>query len=172
MPRRGQGSVDGAWWPYSRNLEVELADLIDHFPADAGHVRRVLFSRPDWQSFPRRVAIGRGFIKTGSFPADDTHLLVLKLSTGAQLNVLVIPPETPPEAARAILLRAATASDKSSPSSLLATVTAPDAGERGITGGTASDEHPAHENEPAHPNMAYVSTDEDADYSQDEGGEG
>jgi len=28
--------LDGGWWPQSRYLEVELADLVDHFPTAHG----------------------------------------------------------------------------------------------------------------------------------------
>ena len=172
LPRHGSESLDGAWWPHSRNLEVELADLIDHFPPDAGHVGRVLFSRPDWLSSPRRVAIDRGFIKTGSFPNDDTHLVVLKLSSGVHLKLLVIPPDTPPETARAILHRTATPGEESPPSTLLATAMSPDVGQRASNSGTAATEHTPDHDGPAQPKIAYVSTDEDADYTQEEGGEG
>ena len=171
MPRPGD-SVDGAWWPHSRNLEVELADLIDHFPVDAGRVGRVLFSRPDWLNCPRRVAIERGFIKTGSFPNDDTHLVVLKLSSGVHLKVLVIPPDTAPDSARAILLRAATPGEELSAGSLLAAETPPGVGERDTGGGTAVREHTRPDNGPVHRDIGYVSTDDDTDYTQEEGGEG
>lgn len=172
-PHLGSGSLDGAWWPHSRNFERELADLIDHFPPGAGHVDRVLFSRSDWLTNPSRVEIDRGFIKTGSFPNDDTHLLVLKLSTGVDLNVLVIPPETTGEAARAILLRAATPYDGPlSVSALLTTAVAGPIESEADGGSPAVSDVTPYEDEPAHPAMDYVSTDEDADYQQEQGGEG
>ena len=42
------GHVDGGWWPQSRDLQVEAADLVDHFPVEVGRINRLLFSRPDW----------------------------------------------------------------------------------------------------------------------------
>lgn len=100
---------DGAWWPQSRDLRTEAADLVDHFPADAGHVRRLLFSRPDWDDAlvdghgARRIRARRGFVKVGSFPSDDTRLMVAMLSTGQRLRLAVIAFDTDPVEAMARL---------------------------------------------------------------------
>jgi hypothetical protein len=91
----GGAVLDGAWWPRSRDIEAELADLVDHFPATAGRVYRVVYSRPDWDTQPRSVPVARGRLKTGSFPRDDTHVMVLRMSTGADLRLLVVPSDHP-----------------------------------------------------------------------------
>lgn len=91
----GHATLDGAWWPQSRDLEVELADLVDNFPATAGRIDRVLYSRPDWDSRPHSVSVARGRVKAGSFPGDDTHMLVLRLATRKDLRLLVVPPDHP-----------------------------------------------------------------------------
>lgn len=101
--------IDGSWWPQSRNLQVEAADLVDHFPRLAGHVNRLLFSRPDWDDpvldgrGVRRIQARRGPVKVGSFPADDTQLMVVVLSTGQRLNLRVIPSATDPAEADRLL---------------------------------------------------------------------
>jgi hypothetical protein len=88
--------VDGAWWPQSRDLQAEAADLVDHFPSLAGHIDRLLFSRPDWDNpvaqgrGVRRIQARRGPVKVGSFPKDDTRLMVLVMSTGRRLHLRVI----------------------------------------------------------------------------------
>jgi hypothetical protein len=38
----GTDSLDGGWWPQSRDLAVELADLVDHFPTRYGRMVRAL----------------------------------------------------------------------------------------------------------------------------------
>ena len=92
--------LDGAWWPQSRDLQTEAADLVDHFPPLTGYINRLLFSRPDWDNPVvdgrgiRRIRARRGPVKVGSFPSDDTHLMVLTLSTGQRLRIRVIPPDT------------------------------------------------------------------------------
>ena len=88
---------------------MEAADLVDHFPRLAGHVSRLLFSRPDWDNpvlngrGVRRIQARRGQVKVGSFPADDTQLMVVILSTGQRLNLRVIPSATDPAEADRLL---------------------------------------------------------------------
>jgi hypothetical protein len=115
------GHLDGAWWPYSRDLAAELRILVDHFPVANGHIDRVVYSRPDWDTSPRKVQVSRGLMKTGSFPSDDSHLLVLGLSTRRQLELLVVPPSTDAETAEELMAGAASASNRSTGSELLAT---------------------------------------------------
>jgi hypothetical protein len=93
--------VDGAWWPRSRDLQREAADLVDNFPAGAGRISRMLFSRPDWDDSSRdgrgvrSILAARGAVKVGSFPSDDTHLMILTMSSARRLRLLVIPSDTP-----------------------------------------------------------------------------
>lgn len=102
----GEGSDDGplagAWWPQSRDLQAEAADLVDHFPEDVGRVNRLLYSRPDWdvtvEGGPgvHKIRAQRGPVKVGSFPSDDTHLMVLTMASGRRLKLVVIPSDATP----------------------------------------------------------------------------
>src|SRR3954463_11396208 len=91
------GVADGAWWPQSRDLQTEAADLIDHFPTAAGRISRLLFSRPDWDNSAvdghgvRKIRAARGPVKVGSFPHDDTKLMIAIMAHGQRLKLLVIP---------------------------------------------------------------------------------
>jgi hypothetical protein len=85
--------LDGAWWPYSRDLEAELSELVQQFPPTQPRISRAVFSRPDWDTAPRKVTAGPRVIKVGSFPSDDTHVLIVQLSDGTRLTLLVVPPE-------------------------------------------------------------------------------
>lgn len=91
----GQPALHGGWWPQSRDIDIELPDLVDRFPAVTGRVARVLYSRPDWDTQPHSVLLTRGRLKAGSFPRDNTHVIVLSMSTGNQLRLLVVPPDHP-----------------------------------------------------------------------------
>ena len=96
------GPISGTWWPQSRNLQVEAADLVDHFPDQVGHIDRLLFSRPDWDNpvvdghGVRRIQARRGPVKVGSFPSDDTHLMILLLASGRRVSLKVIASATDP----------------------------------------------------------------------------
>ena len=89
-------AVDGSWWPQSRDLAIELADLVDHFPERLGQVHRVVFSRPDWDTAPHRVRVARGMVKVGSYPRDDFHQVWLSMSTGQLIRLSVQAPERGP----------------------------------------------------------------------------
>lgn len=118
----GSGHLDGGWWPYSRDLAVELADLVDHFPPLAGRIVRALVSPPDWDSTPRRIPIARGYLKVGSFPRDDTHLVLLTTSDRTVLRVLVVPPGFTRAQGEEALLAAASAGNTLSANDVLAEV--------------------------------------------------
>jgi hypothetical protein len=96
------GGPDGSWWPQSRDLQTEAADLVDHFPPEGGHIRRMLFSRPDWDdavadgSGVRKIRAARGPVKVGSFPTDDTQLMILTMASGQRLKLQVIPSDISP----------------------------------------------------------------------------
>jgi hypothetical protein len=100
-------SLDGGWWPRSRDLTVELPDLIANFPQENGRIVRALVSPPDWDDSPRRIPLRRGGIaKVGSFPRDDTHVVHLNTAGHKVVVLLVVPPGSD-DAQGAALLEAA-----------------------------------------------------------------
>jgi hypothetical protein len=64
---------------------------------------RVTFSPPDWDTPARRVRVRRGFIKAGSFPRDDTHVMLLTMFDRTTLKILVVPPGVSTGAGQAAL---------------------------------------------------------------------
>lgn len=121
---RASGPLDGAWWPQSRDLRVEGADLVDHFPQDVGRVGRLLFSRPDWDAVAgapalHRIRVGRGSVKVGSFPSDDTRVMVATMQSGQRLRLLVVPSDTDPALAAEVMEQAADAENTGSAAELL-----------------------------------------------------
>jgi hypothetical protein len=104
----GTNPLDGGWWPRSRDLAVELADLVDHFPTYLGRIVRVLVSSPDWEQAPRRIPVDGGYVKVDLLSRDDTHLIHLKTSDRTVLRVLVIPPGFTDDQGDEALLAAAT----------------------------------------------------------------
>jgi hypothetical protein len=118
------GPVDGAWWPQSRDLLVESVDLVEYFPHHLGRIKKLLFSRPDWDVVGRRpgahhIRTQRGSVEVGSFPSDDTHLMIVTMRSGQRHRLLVIPTETPPDVAARIMEEAADEGNSSGPAELL-----------------------------------------------------
>jgi hypothetical protein len=119
----GSSHLDGGWWPHSRDLTVELADLVEHFPPESGRIVRALVSPPDWDPAPRRIPVARGYVKVGSFPRDDTHLVYLSTADRTVLRVLVVPVGFTRDQGEEALLAAATAGNAHSATALLDEVT-------------------------------------------------
>lgn len=119
----GRDRLDGGWWPRSRDLAVELASLVDQFPPELGRVVRALYSPPDWDPAPRRVPVTRGYVKVGSFPGDDTHLIVLRTFDRADISLVVVPSDFSSAQGEEAMLAAATPGYAHSASCLLETVT-------------------------------------------------
>jgi hypothetical protein len=102
------GPVDGAWWPRSRDLHSEAADLVENFPHPNGRIRKLLFSRPDWEvsartTKARHLRTRLGPVEIDSFPSDDTHLMIITMRSGERHRLLVIPSETRPDVAARIM---------------------------------------------------------------------
>jgi hypothetical protein len=120
-PSIGQGALDGAWWPYSRDLTTEALDLVDHFPGTSDRICRVVYSTPDWEPpRRRRVKAAKVFVNFGSFPHDDTHLVLLKgVASPRFLRLLVVPPEWGDRTASHAMRIAATPTNLKSGSTIL-----------------------------------------------------
>ena len=115
-----RGPLDGGWWPQSRNLEVELADLVDHFPSTSGRIVRATSSPPDWDDAPKRVPVRTGYIQVGFAAGDDTHVMLLRTSDRRELVILVIPSHLSEEQGEIALAGAATPNSSEGAVDLLA----------------------------------------------------
>ena len=60
--------LDGGWWPQSRDLGVELAELVNQFPPERARIVKATYSPPDWDDAPKRVTTARGYIETMALP--------------------------------------------------------------------------------------------------------
>jgi hypothetical protein len=83
-----------------------------------------LFSRPDWDAVPsspgaHHIRTRRGAVDVGSFPSDDTHVMIITMRSGQRLRLLVVPSDTPPGLATRIMDEAADERNTLGPAALL-----------------------------------------------------
>ncbi|MET0840219.1 MAG: DUF5994 family protein [Marmoricola sp.] len=119
----GLAHLDGGWWPQSRDLAVELAELVEHLAVGHGRVVRVHCSLADWDAVPSGVAMFGSYVKVSGSESAEAHLIELLLSSGVLLRVLVVPPELSDYHGDEALLASATAHNAETATSLLNTVT-------------------------------------------------
>ncbi|WP_406511297.1 DUF5994 family protein [Streptomyces sp. NBC_00161] len=101
------GRLDGAWWPYSRDLEAELPPLVAALDEPWGRVTRVTVNPICWPVVPRKVPVGGRVLHVGWFTEQDPDKLILLSYTVGRWDLLVIPPETEPAAAARLMAAAA-----------------------------------------------------------------
>jgi len=119
----GKDRLDGGWWPRSRDLSTELADLVDNFPTQYGRVIRATYSPPDWDDAPRRIAVHGRTIKVGRLRRDETHVVHLTTSDRASYCLLVIPSTFDEAQGDEALLASSTHGNRHSAAELLSVVT-------------------------------------------------
>jgi hypothetical protein len=125
----GRGVLDGAWWPQSRDLQAELADLVAHFPPKSGRIIHAAYSRPDWQPAQRRIKIPGGVVKVGCYPRDDTHKILLGMANRETLQLMVVPSDMPMKTAQRAMQAASASSNEASATAILQDVRAREAAE-------------------------------------------
>ena len=92
--RAGDVAFDGAWWPRSRLLSVELPELVAALDALGVHVGRFTYPVEAWDEAPdRKVAVGGRVVRTGGFRSMDPQLVSLVVEGDRRLDLLVVPPE-------------------------------------------------------------------------------
>ncbi|WP_159081362.1 DUF5994 family protein [Nocardioides sediminis] len=119
----GDDRLDGGWWPRSRDLAVEVADLLDHFPAHLGRVTSVLCSPPDWDRVVHHVQATGRRVETGLLPHADSHRVDLRTADGTTVRLLVVPPTFGDADGEEALLAASTPGNAHSAGDLLDAVT-------------------------------------------------
>jgi hypothetical protein len=99
------GSVDGAWWPASRDLAAELPAVMDAVAGRLGRVEAVSYNIDAWEAAPRKARIGGDVVRMSGFHT-QAHDTVDVLGARRRLTLLVVPPDTEPAAAQAALAAA------------------------------------------------------------------
>jgi hypothetical protein len=97
--------LDGAWWPRSRDIGAELPVLVTALTEHLGLVTRVGLDSSAWDELPTRLMVDGRVVHLDSFPVGDDTVLVTR-GDQDHFSLLVVPPGTAPDAARAAMTRA------------------------------------------------------------------
>jgi hypothetical protein len=118
------GFVDGAWWPYSRDLLSELPVLVRVLgdPAETGarmlRVERVSYNLGVWDPTDGKIDVDGLVVRLGGYRSQDANTVDL-IGHHHRLTLLVVPPETAVETGYRTLITAAEAGNASSIAHLL-----------------------------------------------------
>ena len=87
-------AFDGAWWPRSRDLAVELPELVAALDLLGVRVERFTHPLQPWAAVPpRKVVVNGRLVRTGAFATMDPQLVSLSADGGRRIDLLVVPPE-------------------------------------------------------------------------------
>ncbi|MCM8551868.1 MULTISPECIES: DUF5994 family protein [Streptomyces] len=100
-----EGALDGAWWPRSRDITGELPSLVSALSEHLGPITRVGLDGDAWDELPTRMTIDGRVVHIDSFPVGDDTALITRGGNDL-FSLLVVPPHTLPDAARAAMAAA------------------------------------------------------------------
>lgn len=116
---RSYGPVQGAWWPRTDQLFIELPPLLAALGTRVGSVDRVIYDQTRWAPQSLRMEFrGRSIILEGSATTSTPTLSVIGKGFG-RLVLLIVPPHTNPTRAYSAVMTASKPDDVSSPDELL-----------------------------------------------------
>src|SRR6202008_3277017 len=92
------GTVDGGWWPRSRNAVAELPGLIEALDARPGvRVQRLAVHRDEWDEIPHQLSGDGGHVVSIDWFTTIPHHTVSVTTAGGRepIALLVVSPDTP-----------------------------------------------------------------------------
>ena len=92
----GRSPFDGAWFPRSRDLAIEVPELIAELERRGVRVERFTYALDAWSSpVDRKIVVGSRIVRTGGFRSMDPGVVCLTWDGGTRrADLLVVPPET------------------------------------------------------------------------------
>jgi hypothetical protein len=97
--RAGAGAddspFDGGWFPRSRDLAVEVPELVAELDRRGIRVERFTYPLDPWAPAPRKLVVSGRVVRTGGFRSMDPQVVCLTWDGGRRrADLLVVPPET------------------------------------------------------------------------------
>lgn len=103
------GYVDGAWWPHSDDLAVELPDLLAVLSVRLGRIDRVSYRLNAWENTPHKLDTGGRAVRLDGYRLQPLNTIEVRGldDDRSRLILLVIPPRTDPDDAHTTMMAAA-----------------------------------------------------------------
>ncbi len=91
----GGSAFDGAWFPRTRDLGVEVPELIAELDRRGVRIERFTYALDAWSPMPRKIVVQGRVVRTGGFRSMDPGVVCLTWDGGTKrADLLVVPPET------------------------------------------------------------------------------
>ncbi|MEZ0092228.1 DUF5994 family protein [Streptacidiphilus sp. EB129] len=119
-PDGPRARLDGAWWPHSRDLVVQLPQLIQELAHSWGRITRASVRESAWAQLHHDVTTESHDVRVNWYdPAQDPHSISLFSYRIGQWELLVVPPGTAMWRAHQLMAAAAHPGNQQSAGSLL-----------------------------------------------------
>ncbi|MGW7539758.1 DUF5994 family protein [Streptomyces sp. NPDC054770] len=106
-------SIDGAWWPRSYDLLVELPRLLAGLPRAWGHITSATVNGAVWSATPGRILVSNQVVRLRrAVAANAPHTVVLLAPGRGRWDLVVVPPDTAEDTAEPLMAAAAGALGK------------------------------------------------------------
>jgi hypothetical protein len=100
--------LDGAWWPHSSDVAIELPPLLNAIGQQFGRTRAVMLNPAAWTASPQWVPWGTRRARIEWYRHQDPNIAILLGENGVRIDLLVIPLNTESRDALAALNLAST----------------------------------------------------------------
>lgn len=112
------GVLDGAWWPRSRDVAIELPALVSALTEYIGPITRIGLDVSAWNGLPARLVLDGRVVHIDSSATGDDTVLVTR-GDQDHFSLLVVPPDATEQAARAAMEQAVQADNSASAEQIL-----------------------------------------------------
>jgi hypothetical protein len=113
-------TLDGAWWPRSRDLLAELPLLVEVLAMRLGYITRVTYVVTEWDEAPRRLEIAGHVVRLHGLRAGPEHLVTVTGPEPHRVSLLTIPPGASEVAGHDALIAASRRDNGDRPEEILA----------------------------------------------------
>ena len=114
-------TLDGGWWPHTRELTLELPLLVGAFAERGIRVTRVTYHPALWLIAPPKLRLDGRVVHLGWQREIDPNLVILQTAHDTRIELLVVPPEASAQLAARAMAAAAEPGNATAPAEILQT---------------------------------------------------